>query len=110
MAETITPVVHGGSRRAWAWSLFVHVLGAVIAAGALGAVLGGFGALLGAPWGRAGVIAVAALAGAYLVAEFGVGVPVPQLRRQVPDWWRTFFPPGVAAFLYGIGLGPGFLT
>jgi Methylamine utilisation protein MauE len=28
----------------------------------------------------------------------------------VPDWWRTFFPPRVAAFLYGIGLGPGFVT
>jgi hypothetical protein len=37
-------------------------------------------------------------------------VPVPQLRRQVPDWWRTFFPPHVAAFLYGVGLGPGILT
>jgi len=40
--------------------------------------------------------------------------PIPQrqgiLRRQVPDWWRTFFPPHVAAFLYGLGLGPGFLT
>ncbi len=29
---------------------------------------------------------------------------------RCPDWWRTFFPPHVAAFLYGIGLGPGFLT
>jgi hypothetical protein len=28
----------------------------------------------------------------------------------VPDWWRTFFPPHVAAFLYGVGLGPGILT
>ena len=37
-------------------------------------------------------------------------MPVPQLRRQVPDWWRTFFRPHVAAFLYGVGLGPGFLT
>ena len=110
MAETITPVVHGGSRRAWAVSLVVHVFGAVIAAAALGALLGELGALLGAPWGRAGAIAVAAVAGAYVVAEFGIGVPVPQLRRQVPDWWRTFFPPRVAAFLYGIGLGPGFLT
>src|SRR5262245_61374800 len=110
MAETITPVVHGGSRRAWAVSLLVHVLGAVIAAAALGALLGGLGALLGARWGRAGAIAVAALAGVYLAAEFGIGVPVPQLRHQVPDWWRTFFPPRVAAFLYGIGLGPGFLT
>src|SRR5262245_41238510 len=110
MAETITPVVHGGSRRAWALSLAIHVFGAVVAAAALGAALAGGGALLGAPRGRNGAVAVAAVAGAYVVAEFGIGVPVPQLRRQVPDWWRTFFPPRVAAFLYGIGLGPGFLT
>src|SRR5262245_38291578 len=110
MAETITPVVHGGSRRAWAGSLLAHAIGAVIAAAALGALLGGLGLLLGAPWGRTGAIAVAVAAALYVPAEFGIGVPVPQLRRQVPDWWRTFFPPRVAAFLYGIGLGPGFLT
>ena len=110
MAETITPVVHGGSRRAWAVSLAVHVLGAAIAAAAFGALLGTFGALLGAPWGTAGMLAVAAAASVYLIAELGVHVPVPQLRRQVPDWWRMFFPPRLAAFLYGIGLGPGFLT
>jgi hypothetical protein len=28
----------------------------------------------------------------------------------VPDWWRTFFGRPVAAFLYGAGLGVGFLT
>jgi hypothetical protein len=28
----------------------------------------------------------------------------------VPDWWRTFFSFGPAAFLYGMGLGIGFLT
>ena len=35
---------------------------------------------------------------------------VPQLRRQVPDWWRTFFDWPIAATLYGAGLGIGFLT
>jgi hypothetical protein len=110
MAETITPVVHGGDRRAWGVSVAIHVLGAAISAAALGAALGAFGALLGAPWGVAGMWAVAVAAAVYLVAELGARVPVPQLRRQVPDWWRTFFPPRVAAFLYGIGLGPGFLT
>jgi len=110
MAETITPVVHGGSRSAWAMSLTLHVLGASIAAAAFGAALGAFGALLGAPWGTAGALAVAGAAAVYLLVELGLRVPVPQLRRQVPDWWRTFFPPRVAAFLYGIGLGPGFLT
>jgi hypothetical protein len=110
MAETITPVVHGGSLRAWAVSLAVHVLGAAVSAATFGAMLGAFGSLLGAPWGTAGTLAVAATATVYLAAELGARVPVPQLRRQVPDWWRTFFPPRVAAFLYGIGLGPGFLT
>jgi len=47
----------------------------------------------------------------YLVGEATVvPVPVPQLRRQVPQWWRTFFSVPVAAFLYGAGLGVGFLT
>ena len=40
----------------------------------------------------------------------GLRVPVPQLRRQVPDWWRTFFGRPFAAVLYGAGLGIGFLT
>ncbi len=49
-------------------------------------------ALLGAPWGRAGALIVAAVAVLYLVRELtGIRVPVPQLRRQVPDWWRTYF-------------------
>jgi hypothetical protein len=110
MVETITPVVHGGSRSRWAVSLLLHVAGATAAAAAFGALLAGAGALLGAPWGVPGVALVGVLAGAYLARELGLPAPVPQLRRQVPDWWRTFFPPHVAAFLYGVGLGPGFLT
>ena len=35
---------------------------------------------------------------------------MPQLRRQVPDWWRTYFGRPFAAVLYGAGLGIGFLT
>jgi hypothetical protein len=69
------------------------------------------GALLGAPWGRAGAIVLAAVAGLYVIRELtGVRIPVPQLRRQVPDWWRTYFGRPLAAFLYGAGLGVGFLT
>ena len=92
MAETITPVVHGGSRRAWAVLLAVHVLGAAIAAAAFGAALGAFGALLGAPWGTAGTLAVAAAAAVYLIAELGARVPVPQLRETV----RMFCEPEAA--------------
>lgn len=105
MVETITPVVHGGRGR-WLGAVGLHALGAVATAGGFGAALGWLGARLGAPWGRAGMLAVAASALAYAFTR----APVPQLRRQVPEWWRTFFGRPVAAFLYGAGLGIGFLT
>jgi hypothetical protein len=111
MVETITPVVHGGRTRRWALALALHVVGAGITAAAFGAVLGAAGMALGAPWGAAGFVAIGALGVLYLTREaFGVRVPVPQLRRQVPDWWRTFFGFETAALLYGMGLGIGFLT
>ena len=111
MVETITPVVHGDRRSGYRAAVGSHVLGAAAAATALGAALGAFGAVLGAPWGVAGLALVAAVAVVYAAREL-VGMPVPVLdrRRQVPEWWRTFFAPGVAAFLYGLGLGIGFLT
>src|SRR5262245_28888025 len=110
MVETITPVVHGGSRSRWGISLALHAIGAAAAAAIVGSLLAGAGALLGAPWGVGGAVLVAGAAALYVARELGAPVPVPQLRRQVPDWWRTFFPPQVAAFLYGLGLGPGFFT
>jgi hypothetical protein len=110
MVETITPVVHGGSRERWGISLALHAIGAAVAAAIVGSLLAGAGALLGAPWGVPGAVLVVAAAALYVARELDAPVPVPQLRRQVPDWWRTFFPPHVAAFLYGLGLGPGFLT
>ncbi|HEX6262221.1 MAG TPA: MauE/DoxX family redox-associated membrane protein [Actinomycetota bacterium] len=111
MAGTITPVVHGGRRTGWGVSVALHALGAGLAAAAFGAVLGGGGALLGGPWGGAGLWAVALVAGAYALREaFGLPVPVPERRRQVPEWWRGRLGPRGAAFAYGLGLGVGFLT
>ena len=110
MVQTITPVVHGGRGR-WFGALGLHVAGATLAAAFFGALLAGVGALLGAPWGRAGWIAVALVAFVYALGELPrAEVVVPALRRQVPDWWRTYFSPLVTAFLYGAGLGVGFLT
>ncbi len=111
MVETITPVVHGGRTvRFWLSAAF-HVVGATIAAALLGALLGVVGALLGAPWGTPGAIVVAVIAAAYFAREaIGVPIPIPQRKRQVPEWWRSFFTPPGAAFLYGLGLGVGFLT
>src|SRR5215207_7665115 len=110
MVETITPVDHGGSRSRWGTSLALHAIGAAVAAAIVGSLLAGAGALLGAPWGVPGAVLVGAAAALYVARELGAPIPVPQLRRQVPDWWRTFFPPHVAAFLYGLGLGPAVLT
>src|SRR5947209_1726264 len=111
MAQTITPVVHGGRRGRWLGSVLAHAAGAAASAAALGAALGGIGGVLRAPWGRPGLVGLAAVAGTYAVRELlGVRIPLPNLRRQVPEWWRTFFSPPAAAFLYGAGLGVGFLT
>jgi hypothetical protein len=111
MVETITPVVHGGRTRRWGAALALHVAGATLSAAAFGVLLALVGAALGAPWGRAGLAVVATLAATYLLAEVaGLRIPVPQLRRQVPAWWRSFFPLAPAALLYGVGLGVGFVT
>lgn len=111
MAGTISPVVHGGRTGRYWRAIALHALGATVTAGLTGAVLGGLGAVLGAPWGVAGVVAVTAVAVLYLARDaFAVPIPLPHLRAQVPEWWRSFFSTDVAAMLYGIGLGPGVTT
>jgi hypothetical protein len=111
MVETISPVGYGGRTRTWLAAVALHVLGATATAAAFGGALGAAAALLHAPWGIAGLVAIAVLALAYAAREaFGLPLPVPAARRQVPDWWRSFFSWPVAALLYGAGLGIGFLT
>ena len=110
MVETITPFVYGGRVR-WATALALHAIGATTTAALFGAALGIAGRLLEAPWGRAGALALAAVAALYALGEVSrLTVAVPQLRRQVPDWWREYFSWPVAATLYGAGLGIGFFT
>lgn len=111
MVETISPVVHGGRNRSYWTSIALHVFGATTTAALFGALLGGLGALLGAPWGRAGLILIALAAGLYLAREaFGLPIPTFDRKQQVPEWWRTFFSKPVASLLYGLGLGVGFAT
>lgn len=111
MVETISPVVHGGRNRRYYSAVALHAVGATVSALALGGVLGALGMLLGAPWGAEGLWFVAAVAVLYALRELArVPVPLPDLDRQVPDWWRTFYSRNVAAFLYGLGLGIGFAT
>jgi MFS family permease len=111
MVTTIDPVVHGGRNKRYARAVGLHVVGATAAAAAFGGVLGGLGALLGAPWRTWSLVGVAGAGVAYALRE-SVRLPLPLFdrRRQVPEWWRTFYSPPVAALLYGLGLGIGFMT
>ena len=110
MVETITPVVYGRRSR-YVIALILHALAASATAGLTGALLGAVGMLVGAPWGSAGLVAVAMVAALYFLREAaGIPIPLPNARRQVPEWWRTFFSPPVAAALYGAGLGVAFAT
>lgn len=110
MAETITPVVHGGRRKPYLVASGLHVFGSALSAALLGLALGALGAVLGGPW-QATAWVVAAAGAVYAAREaFRLPIPLPDRKRQVPEWWRTFYSPAVAAFLYGAGLGVGFLT
>jgi hypothetical protein len=56
-------------------------------------------------------MALVVAGGVYAARELlGLPVPVPERRRQVPEHWRWRYPANVASFLYGVGLGIGFLT
>lgn len=110
MVETIAPVVYGRMRRYWA-AVVIHSLSATITGTLFGSLLALIGIALGAPWQTPGAVAVAAVGVVYALREvLGWPVPLFDRRRQVPDWWRTFYPPHVTAALYGAGLGIGFLT
>lgn len=110
MVETITPVVHG-KRSSYRIAALLHVVGTTATAAATGLFLGGLGAITGAPWGRTGVIAIGAVAVLYFGREaLGLPIPLPAARRQVPEWWRTFYAPPTTALLYGLGLGAAFVT
>jgi hypothetical protein len=107
MLETFTPAVCGSRKRQIvAQALFA--VAAVATAAALGLVLGFAGSLLGA---RDAVLVAAGLALLAAAREAGlVRFPLPQARRQVPDWWRFELPLPVWATGYGAGLGAGFFT
>ena len=109
MVETITPVVHGGRRR-WLGAVALHAVGASGAAAVVGAVAGAVGGWTGAPWDGAAWWAVAAVAVLYAAREAGLPVPLPEVRRQVPERWRRSLGPHRSSFLYGVMLGVGFLT
>jgi sulfite exporter TauE/SafE len=107
MVETFTPAVCGGPRRRRS-ALLAFGLAAVGAAAALGALLGWMGGALDR---GVALAVVAALAVLVALREGGVlRLPLPQIRRQVPEGWRRSLPLPVWSGAYGAGLGVGLLT
>jgi hypothetical protein len=106
MVETFTPAVCGSRRRQWL-ALAGFAAGAVAASALVGVALGAAGARLGTQ--LAFVAAGLALLAAAREAGF-LRLPLPQLRRQVPERWRAELPLPVWSVGYGLGLGAGFLT
>ena len=106
MVETFTPAVCG-SRRRQRLALAGFAVGALSASALVGAALGALGGLAGAEI----ALAVACLALVAAAREGGlVPLPLPQLRRQVPERWRSELPLPAWSIGYGAGLGAGFLT
>jgi cytochrome c biogenesis protein CcdA len=107
MLETFTPAVCGSRKRQRAASL-IFAVSATAVAFALGALLGLAGATIEAHRAVLGAAALALLAAA---REAGlVRLPLPQMRRQVPEGWRFRMPLPVWASGYGAGLGAGVFT
>ena len=109
MISTISPAGCGGRHRR-NLALAAFALGAIAASAALGLALGALGGLAGAD--RLGVaLAVGALALVAAAREAGlVALPLPQVRRQVPERWRREWPLPLWSAAYGAGLGLGVLT
>jgi sulfite exporter TauE/SafE len=113
MIGTITPVVYRDRKRArWTLAVLLYALGAAMSAAAVGAFLGALGAklrFLGPD--RGGWLLLAGIALLYSLHEMDLALlPRPQRKWQVPSGWRARFHPWHVAFLYGLLLGPGFLT
>ena len=107
MIETITPAVCG-SRRRRRIALVLFTVSALAAAAFVGAALGLLGMMLG---GTAAVVVAAVVAALAGLRELGVlRFPLPQTRRQVPQWWHARLPLPVWSAGYGAGLGAGFFT
>src|SRR5690348_3051848 len=107
MIATISPAGCGGRQRHLAAAV-LFTAGALAASATLGALAGLAGLWLGGT--RAALLAAAVALLAAVRETVAQRVPLPQLRRQVPERWRRELPLGLWPLGYGLGLGAGLLT
>jgi cytochrome c biogenesis protein CcdA len=113
MIGTISPVVHGSSkRRKWIIAVALYATGAVASSFVLGAAVGFLGTLMGVGASkRAALFVLLFLAFVYALYELSlIPFPKPQRRWQVPARWRVHYHPWISSTLYGSVLGIGILN
>lgn len=101
-----------GFRRSWLLGVVVYTMAGVLSSIILGTVLGVVGSLALPEgfwhWGMLAAAGIGALVG---VREAGlVNLPMPQLKRQTPEFWRFGIPFLPTAGLWGFDLGLVFTT
>lgn len=101
-----------GFRRYWFLSVVVYTAAGATSSVILGTLLGMVGIFVLPEklwqWGMLAALVIGALAG---VREAGLAaVPVPQLKRQTPEFWRFGIPYLPTAGLWGFDLGLVFTT
>jgi MFS family permease len=112
MLGSITPLGERGRGQRWGVTVTAHVLGAALAGAAIGAVLGGIGAM--APGAMAAAWRVAALVvglvGAVVVDLAAGPGRLPGARRQVNEDWLHRYRGWVYGAAFGAQLGVGVAT
>ena len=113
MLSSITPLGERGRASRWPVTATAHLIGSALGGTALGALLGGAGALL--PLERPAVAAaalllLAALAVLAVAVEVGRLPQLPTWHRQVDEDWLHRYRGWVYGFGYGAQLGVGVVT
>lgn len=110
MLASITPLGERGRRMRWGRTVVAYVVGSVLGGAAIGALLGGFGALVPS---HPGPTMTALLVAATCLVAAGLdlrGGHLPTPRRQVDEEWLRRYRGWVYGVGFGLQLGLGVVT
>lgn len=112
MLASIHPLGERARRQRWGVTVAAYLAGTLVAAAAVGALLGAAGGWLGLPGSLpAAGPALAAVALAGVALDLGVGgLAVPTIHRQVDEHWLELYRGWVYGAGYGVQLGLGVVT
>jgi hypothetical protein len=113
MLSSITPLGERSRGNRWWLTVAAYLLGSVAGGAAVGAALGGVGAVLrgaGLDTTASAIVAVAVGAVALAFDASGGRLALPHVRRQVNEDWMTSYRGWVYGFAWGLQLGMGLVT